>query len=283
MLRNLIKTNKIDFPILIDSGYKAFREFGVIALPSTIMIDRTGTVQFIYPSFPLSARQLFADEIMELVGIAKPLQEDETAKIKRSETRSHRLYRYALQMYKRGLYEQAISPLIKSIELDPNYIWSKNLKGIIFAQRGDFDNSVAAFKQAMSVDPNNVMPSFNYGVLLYENGRYGDAETQFTKSLAMNSQLAEANYFLGLVFQRTNKPDKAMEAFEKALEIDRSHESAQSRQALILYSLSELYEKKGDIAAAFDYLKKAVKEAVDTGDKTVGTISVRNRDLMLYE
>jgi tetratricopeptide (TPR) repeat protein len=186
-------------------------------------------------------------------------------------------------MYKRGLYDQAISPLGKSIELSPDYIWSRNLRGIILAKRGDFDSAEAAFEKAINVDPDNVMPYFNYGVLLYENGRYRDAEKQFNTSLAMNSNLAVAHYFLGLVFQRTNKPDKAMEAFEKALGIVRTHESAQSQQALILYSLSELYEKKGDIAAAFSYLKKAVNAAVDSGDEKAGDMSGKNRGLMLYE
>jgi peroxiredoxin len=54
-VRNLIETNGIKFPVLIDSGYKFFKEYGVIAIPSTIMIAETGKIEFMYPSLPVSA------------------------------------------------------------------------------------------------------------------------------------------------------------------------------------------------------------------------------------
>jgi peroxiredoxin len=47
-VQNLIKLNKISFPVLIDKGLKIFREYGVIALPSTVMIDKAGTIKFIF-------------------------------------------------------------------------------------------------------------------------------------------------------------------------------------------------------------------------------------------
>lgn len=54
-VRNLIETNGIKFPVLIDSEYKFFKEYGVIAIPSTIMIAETGKIEFMYPGIPVSA------------------------------------------------------------------------------------------------------------------------------------------------------------------------------------------------------------------------------------
>ena len=85
-VRKLIDVNEIKFPVLIDRGFKFFREYGVIALPSTIMIAKTGKIQFIYSSFPMSAHSVISDKIEELVGIAKDTQEDEVVKKKIAET-----------------------------------------------------------------------------------------------------------------------------------------------------------------------------------------------------
>ncbi len=54
-VRNLIETNGIKFPVLIDRGYKFFKEYGVIAIPSAIMIAETGKIEFMYPSLPVLA------------------------------------------------------------------------------------------------------------------------------------------------------------------------------------------------------------------------------------
>ena len=118
-VRNLIKVNKIKFPVLLDRGFTIFREYGVIALPSTVMINRAGTVEFIYPSFPLSARPIFTEKVKILAGLASEAVNVEKEKTKGPDSHSVRLYNYSLQMFKKGLLEQAMSPLKKSIEMDP--------------------------------------------------------------------------------------------------------------------------------------------------------------------
>jgi peroxiredoxin len=90
-VRSLIKTNNIKFPILIDQGFKFFQEYGVIALPTTVMVNKTGKVQFIYPSFPQAAYPLIAEQVKILMGMAVPAKEEEV--IKGPDSKSSRLYR----------------------------------------------------------------------------------------------------------------------------------------------------------------------------------------------
>lgn len=94
-LKDLIRLNKIKFPVLLDRGFETFRDYGVIALPSTIMVNKAGKINYIYPSFPLAAQPLLARKIDELVGIVTVEKEKEEVKTG-EDSRSARLYRYAL-------------------------------------------------------------------------------------------------------------------------------------------------------------------------------------------
>ena len=68
-VRSLVKSNGIKFPVLIDRGFNLFKSYGVIALPSTVMVGKTGKIDFIYSSFSLAAHPVIAGKINELIGL----------------------------------------------------------------------------------------------------------------------------------------------------------------------------------------------------------------------
>ncbi len=122
-VQNLIKINRITFPILIDRGFKMFKEYGVIALPSTIMIDKTGKIKFIYPGFPISAQSIFTEQIMDLIGAAKISHEEEGIKTKRPDAGLNRLSLHLKNLWRWNL----IIP-------GPTTLWgSYSLKEVILA------------------------------------------------------------------------------------------------------------------------------------------------------
>ncbi len=286
-VQNLIKINRITFPILIDRGFKMYKEYGVIALPSTIMIDKTGKVKFIYPGFPISAQSIFAEQIMDLIGLSKIAREDKGIKTKRLDTGSNRLYQYALQMYKRGLLEQAISPLKKSMDVEPDYTWSHNLMGIILSKRGSFEGSAEKFKYAMKLDKDNVAAYFNYGLLLFENEKYDDAEQYLKTSITLNNALAETHYVLGLLYKKTNRRGEALNELKTALMLFEKkkappiYETPTFYRISILYALSDLYTRQGDDKKAFGLLQQAVQIALGIDDKPEHFRRIE--ELMMYE
>ncbi len=66
-IRRLVKNHGISFPILIDNGLNVYKEYGVIALPSTVMIGRSGRVKFTSPGFPLSYQPVVTKQIASLM------------------------------------------------------------------------------------------------------------------------------------------------------------------------------------------------------------------------
>jgi Flp pilus assembly protein TadD/peroxiredoxin len=288
-VQNLIKVNKISFPVLIDKGLKIFKEYGVIALPSTIMIDKAGIIKFIYPSFPITAREVFPEQIMDLIGLVSSAKKEDEEKKKGTGSRSERLYRYALQMYKRGLFEQSVSPLKKSIELAPDYPWGHNLMGVILSKRGNFDESSAEFIKAIELDQNNGPAHFNYGLILFDNEKYKESAEYLKKSLAINKNMPEAHFILGLLNKKTGKTDIAMREFETAFDtfnkISSGAVNKQSKFLMIsaLYALSDLYAAQGNDKKALDSLRKAIQIALGLDSGLQKKQIYRGREFMMYE
>lgn len=291
-VRNLVESNGIKFPVLIDREFKLFKSYGVIALPSTVMLGKTGEIDFIYSSFPLAARPVIADKINELIGIADVAHKQKKVKKKRADSRSDRFYNYALQMYKKGLLEQSLSALQKSIALKPDNSWAHNLMGIILWGKGIYDESMDEFIIAIELDRNNVSAHINYTVLLIARKDYEEAERILITLPAAEFKLKiRAHHLLGIVYERTNRLDKAIEEFETAtgLLADNSHETNElspdyySLKTSIFHGLSVLYIMKGDNEKGLDMLHKAFHEALGLGSSSSIEHLVQRNDLMIYE
>ncbi len=289
-VKNLIRTNQIKFPILIDQGFTFFQEYGVIALPTTVMVNRTGKVQFIYPSFPLAARPLIAEQVKSLMGMAVPAAKEEV--MKGPDSQSSRLYHYALHMYKKGLTEQALSPLRKSLELDPDMAMSHNLMGVSLWKSGKSDEARGAFAKAIELDRDNLAAHLNYSVLLFEQEKYADVEKNL-KALPVTdaSFKVRMHYLLGLVYRNTNRIDEAIKEFEEAGSIIDQIESEETRsvpfsdsyRVFLLRDLSALYHEKNNKDKTIELLKRAVQVSLDP-EGAANSIPLHERkDMMLYE
>ena len=288
-VKDFIKLNKITFPVLLDEDFRIFREYGVIALPATVMIDKAGQIGFIYPSFPLSARPLFSEKIKDLVGMTESPVKNEKEEIKRETILSNRFYHYSLQTYKKGLSEQALSPLKKSLAINPDFPWAHNLMGIILWEGGDYQAAADEFMLALKLDQNNGAAHFNYGLLLYEHEKYKEAEEHLKRALAINNAYAEAHYVLGHLYKDMKRTGEALGELKTALEFFEKNKSTLHGSSdgflriSTYYALSELYQQAGDEKRAFDLLHDAIRIAIGPEDGTGKGKLYRSKKLMLYE
>jgi peroxiredoxin len=291
-VRNLIVSNKIQFPVLIDKGLTYFREYGVIALPSTIMVGETGKIESIYPSFPLAARPLISDQIKKLLGLDGPKQEQRHVEQKKNGSKSNRQYQYSLQMYKSGLREQALSALNKSIASGADYSWEHNLKGIILWQQGNATGATDAFKRALELD-NNIAAHINYAILLSDQKQYAEVEKVIkSASYPRIDFKIRAHYLLGLSYEHFDKIDQAIGELELAeslfdvwaTENEDSLFYTFTYRIPILRDLSEMYTRNGNEKKAMERLQKAVNIAL-SHDVNSGTdpFNRGRRGYMVYE
>ncbi len=287
---NLIKANKIKFSILIDKGFKFFQEYGVIALPTTVMVNKTGKIQFVYPSFPQASHPLIAEQVKILLGMAVPAKKEEV--IKGPDSKSDRLYRYALQIYKKGMAEQALSPLKKSLELDPDVSMSHNLMGVSLWKSGKSGAAREELAKAIELDNGNTAAHLNHSVLLFEQEQYDDVEKNL-KSLSSTEApfKVRIHYMLGLVYRNTDRIDLAIKELEEAINIIDKIESEEmesvsfsdSYRVFLLRDLSALYNEKNNKDKTIELLTRAVRVSLDLEGKSESMPLNERKDIMIYE
>lgn len=291
-VRSLVDANGIEFPVLVDKGFRMFREYGVVALPSTVMVAQSGKVHFVYPSFPLSARSMISDRISDLVGVTTGTADRGTGKAKAPATRAGRLYNYALQMYKKGLIEQSRSALKKAIDLNPEDPWPHNLSGIILWEKKLYVQAGDSFKKALALDSDNHAARMNYAVILIEQKNYSEAEKTLGQTLSDGADVqARAHHLRGIVYSSTGRLEEANTEFKTALDkiSEGSGEPGEqtpeyySLEVSLLHGLSVLSSKKGEHEKALEYLGRAFIAALGMD----GSLSVENfasrHDVMVYE
>ncbi|UCD36287.1 MAG: tetratricopeptide repeat protein [Nitrospiraceae bacterium] len=291
-VRSLLKANGIQIPILVDRGFRIFREYGVIALPTTVMIEKSGTIGFIYPSFPLAARPLFREKVNALAGIAGPEESQAPEKQGGRDPHAVSLYHYALRMYGKGLREQCLSPLQKSLALDPDSAPAHNLMGMVLRQSGKVEESLENFEKAMKLDRGNVPARFNYALVMFEKEKYGEAEPLFREVLSRDQTLAEAHYLLGLLYRKTGRTEEAAEELGRAILLfekksdDTVHEilaPSTFHRISTLYALAGLYREAGETAQALELLQKATEIALGVDTASGVAAAYRTRDMMIHE
>jgi tetratricopeptide (TPR) repeat protein len=256
------------------------------------MVDKTGKIKFIYASFSIAAHPIISNQINELLGIAKVERKTATVKKREKDTKSHRFYRYALQMYKKNLLEQAFSSLKKSIDLNPDYALSHNLLGIILLKRGNFEGAANEFKRAIQLDDNNVSAYLNYTLLLIEQEDYGEAKKVLVKAPSSEGYFkARAHYLMGIIHKKTKDVDKAIRELTNAYSIleknaydkDESTDPSYSFRVSILHELSVLYSRKNNDKKALETLHEAFHQALKLKGSSESEHSGQIKDAMIYD
>jgi tetratricopeptide (TPR) repeat protein len=247
-IRDTVTSKSIKVPILIDKGLRIYHEYGVIALPSTVIIDSEGKISFLYPGFPLTASSVLTEKINDSLGIVKDTQKQVISDKTPSDFRSLARYHLALKLYKMNASELAIMSLKKSLSTNKNFPLAHNLMGILLWESGDLNGAEEEFRYAIELDKNLNAAYFNYGLLLFEKGQYIEAEERFKISLELDSSMAEAHYMLGLIYDNNAQEGQALKELQMAIDMSEKKKNGSSfYKKLAADKVSKLLSKKRDI------------------------------------
>lgn len=65
--REMVKTLRVSYPVLIDARKEVARSYQVSALPLTLLIDREGVVRFVSESYKPGDEARYAEEVRKLL------------------------------------------------------------------------------------------------------------------------------------------------------------------------------------------------------------------------
>lgn len=264
----------IAFPVVLDAGLKGYNEFGVISLPTTIILDKGLKIVDAYPGFPSIAQDDIPDRIDAFLGIVKEKRAEKAQYLLDNKPKN-----YALQYYNLGkqlflsersslgelkrIPETAIERLDESIRRDPDYFKPYMLKAIILTLANANGRKQAALEELRKKDFQEVYERrvLGFGYLYIGMDNVAGDYFQLLSSQASD----DAGVLFGEAVAAARKKDgpaakKALSALGK---------SAGAKEALG-FDYAPLFAESGELAAGSEKLLRAALDHLLEIEKAPG-------------
>ena len=184
---------------------------------------------------------------------------------------------YAYVYNNRGLvyanlkqYKRAIQDYGKAIELDPNYATAYSNRGSVYIDLKQHARAIQDYDKAIEVDPYFASPYYNRGLVYAKLKQYKRAIQDYNKAIQLNPYLATAYNDRGLVYDNLKQYARAILDFDKATQLDPSDARAYNNRGLAYVDLKQ-YAK-----AIQDYDKATQLDPSNA-------LPYHNRGLMYYK
>lgn len=122
LIGDSVRNSNAAFLVLLDEGLHVFSEYGVSAVPSSILLDSSGVAVEVLPGYAPHLRAEFKDRVLQVLGLyVEPVAtviEDEGYKPK---GKAARYFMMAKLMLKKGMKTKGVKALRRALEEDPNY------------------------------------------------------------------------------------------------------------------------------------------------------------------
>jgi tetratricopeptide (TPR) repeat protein len=179
-----------------------------------------------------------------LFAIALPVQADEIQD--------------ANKLFKQGLHAQAMEKVNTFLATKPKDAQARFLKGLIFAEQNNIPEAIAVFTSLTDDYPELPEPYNNLAVLYAGQGQYEKAKSSLEMAIRTHPSYATAHENLGDIYAKM-----ASQAYDRALQLDKSNTNTQTKLALIreLFSKNARTATKPTVVAQADPATSATPAA----------------------
>ena len=191
-------------------------------------------------------------------------------------------YEDASKLFKQGNYAGALEKIETLIAANPKDARARFLKGLILTEQNKPADAIKVFTSLTEDYPELPEPYNNLAVLYASQGQYDKARKSLEMAIRTHPSYAIAHENLGDVYAKM-----ASEAYDKALQLDRSNAAAQTKLAMIkdLFSGSVVPGKgspeAGESVAGATTAPAATESTAATAAKPVAQTTRADTDAVL--
>ncbi len=221
-----------NFHVLLDSEYKLWGKFGIIATPTVIISDANDNVLCIKAGHGYDFIPLIRAYLNEALGLTQIENPEDASRVKTiaNDTITARLKRH-LQMAKmleeKGRLESAIAEIQKARELDPNSADAVLELGELFCRAGRSKEAIDTIKSLKVTSRiNKARLLLISGWAKRQMGELNTAEKLLLEATTLDPKSTRSLFELGKVYEAGQQIEKAMKSYHKALTIIFSEEGS---------------------------------------------------------
>lgn len=216
---------KISVEILLDKNLKAFGDYGITVLPSTVVIDRQGRVDLAISGVPLS----FADMVEDAILLATERitrQQFESSQSAGQRTnveqesvmRAHRLTSLARQLSVRNYTALALKRYRQALELDNTYNEARVGVARCLIKLNLIPDAIQELQEILQSNAEDVEANLVISQIEIIQGGDSIAEgkQRIQQILTVNPENPEANYLMGMACEAQDQKDNALNYYKKA-------------------------------------------------------------------
>ncbi len=243
----------VTFPVLLDRGLQTFHDYGVIALPSTMVISG-GKVVYELPGLPLVGSEELFDYLLGLAG--EPVKK---------ERKGGYVPRYdavadtnlARALMKKRQAEAAKALLRKAMEKDPLYVAPYLELARISAGEGKQQEAEETLRKALTLQPSDNAALAELGYSLARRGELRESLGTLRRASG-DDTYAPAWYYLAYALAKSGDAAASREACQKALSLN-------PYDPALRVVLADISEEGGDLRGAAASLRKALELSLGGG------------------
>lgn len=243
-VKGMVGRLRLSFPILLDRGLKAFGAYGVVAVPSSVLIGSDATILADLAAYPIAGREEFF-ELVEGTVLGRPVAKRAGPRGPQPNSRAVRYFNLARAMVARGLVDQVDGTLKKAIALDPAFPLPRILLGRLYRERAVTREAIQfggetvttlhlspqerqAFlreagrllREASSLDPKNATALTELALVGLAQGNSNEAKALLERALALTPSHSLARAQLGAVLLRTGETERGRAELSAAIQLN---------------------------------------------------------------
>jgi len=224
-IAELKESLKLTMPIVIDAGLETYNAFGVVATPSTAVVNTEGKIVHEAASYLRSTGDDIRESVEILLGVrVAPKAEAVAAKpVYKPDSKALRHFSFGRTMFQRGNRDKAIDQLELAAAADPTYAAPRIFLGHLLLAKKDpksLQQAAELFAAAAALAPDDVTARTGLGEALLELGKIDEAQAAFEKAVALDPTYTPAMSNLALVLAKQGKSADAEVKFKAALELN---------------------------------------------------------------
>ncbi len=251
-VKGMAERLKLTFPVFVDHGLTAFHDAGVIALPTTIVVDRERVIKYELSGYPLAG----SEDLVDYVGAT--LEGKKAVQV--AEKKGYQPDRNALRYFNMGrntlksrrMADAAETWFKKAIAADPHFVQPRLSLGKFYLRKGDLPAAKAQFAESLTVEPDNVVALCEMGMIVAGEGKIDEGKAYFAKTLKGDDAYTPCYYYSGYFQGKQGDLEGALKMFDAATAINPLDYN------ILLYK-GRLYEEKKMLQPAAEAYRKAIE------------------------